>query len=285
MLKRRMTAPSETGSQRSTPAPLELWFAYPADLVDAAVEEECAALLSHAERDRAACFQFDRHRRQYLATHALARTALSHAHALPPRQWSYTVNAYGKPAPIPNFGIGFNQSHCEELVACLIAHFAPTQPRAMLEANPKLNSNAGPEVGIDVEPLSRGEEIVSLAPSVFSAAEQAQLNAQPPAERPHRALSLWTLKEAYIKARGMGLSLPLQGISFLFGGAEGIHLETSAEVDSNPARWRFCLLDHTLHRIAMVVDSEILDPKNPDPKIPGQKIPHRRIPRANTPPP
>ena len=71
---------------------------------------------------------------------------------------------------------------------------------------------------MDVESFSRAEEIVPLAPRVFSAAERAQLDALPAAERPDRALSLWTLKEAYIKARGMGLSLPLQEISFLFEG-------------------------------------------------------------------
>ena len=221
-------------------AVLQLWFAWPSDLSDAGAEAACAVLLSDEEKARAAKFHFERHRREYLATHALARTALSHAHPLPPHAWTYSVNAYGKPAPVPECGLRFNQSSSVELAVCLIA---PT------------GVGTGAEVGVDVESFSRAEEIVPLATKVFSRAEQEQLNALPAAERPHRALSLWTLKEAYIKARGMGLSLPLHGISFLFGGAQGIHLEVDAGVDGDPARWRFCLLDYVEHRIAVVVDA------------------------------
>jgi len=279
-----MTAASDTGSQRNSPAPLQLWYAYPADLANAAVEEACIALLNDAERARAARFRFDRHRREYLAAHVLTRTALSFAHPVPPRQWSFSVNKYGKPAPIPGSprtgprqwggipecGFGFNQSHSVELVACLIARGAANIALSESSANAKVSPEAGAEVGIDVEAHSRAEKIVPLAPNVFSPAEQSQLNALPAAERPHRALSLWTLKEAYIKARGMGLSLPLQGISFLFGGAEGIRLETGAEGDSNPSRWRFCLLDQSRHRVAMVVDRQILSQTFLDQTIPNQ---------------
>jgi 4'-phosphopantetheinyl transferase len=244
MLERRMTQPSETGSQGNLSAPLQLCYAWPADLIDPAVEQACAALLNDAERTRAARFRFDRHRREYLAAHALTRTALSRAHPLPPGEWSYSINGYGKPTPIPECGLRFNQSHSLELVVCLLARAG---------AGPEI----APEVGVDVEAHTRADQIVPLAPRVFSAAEQAQLNALSVADRLDRALSLWTLKEAYIKARGMGLSLPLTGISFLFGPAQEIHLETDAAVDSNPARWSFCLLDHSRHRTALVVDHAI----------------------------
>ncbi len=73
-----------------------------------------------------------------------------------------------------------------------------------------------------------------------------------------RALCLWTLKEGYIKARGMGLALPLEKISFLFGGPEGIRLEIDSVVDIDPSRWRFCSFDHAGHRVAAVVAQESL---------------------------
>ncbi len=229
-------------------AALQLWYAWPADLSEAGVEAACAALLNDAERERAARFRFDRHRREYLASHALARTALSHAHPLPPHAWNYSVNAYGKPSPLPECGLRFNQSNSVELAVCLVATHG-------IENETK----AGPEVGVDVEAFSRAEEIVPLAPKVFSPAEQAQLNALPAAERPHRALSLWTLKEAYIKARGIGLALPLRSVSFLFGESQGIRLEVDPGVDLNPSLWRFCLLDHMQHRIALVVEAAAAD--------------------------
>ena len=80
----------------------------------------------------------------------------------------------------------------------------------------------------------------------------------------------------------MGLSLPLHGISFLFGGAGGIRLETEAEVDSNSARWRFCFLDQSQHRVAMVVDRKILDQRIPDQRIPNHKIPDLNNPEQET---
>jgi 4'-phosphopantetheinyl transferase len=66
---------------------------------------------------------------------------------------------------------------------------------------------------------------------------------------------LWTLKEAYIKARGMGLSLPLNKFYFLFGGAEGIRLELDPCLNDEPGRWRFCLLERAGHRVALMAES------------------------------
>jgi 4'-phosphopantetheinyl transferase len=67
-------------------------------------------------------------------------------------------------------------------------------------------------------------------------------------------LSFWTLKEAYIKARGMGLSLTLDKISFVFGDTEGIRLELDPCLNDVSGRWRFCLLDHAGHRIALMAE-------------------------------
>jgi 4'-phosphopantetheinyl transferase len=244
---------------------LQLWLAYPGDLADPAVEEACAALLDDAERARAARFRFARHRLEFVATHALTRVALSHAQPLPPHEWSFSVNKYGKPSPIPECGLRFNQSNSLELAVCLIA-----RPIAGIVANPRAAvAEGGPAVGVDVESLARAKEIVPLAPRVFSAAERTQLDAMPDAQRPNRALSLWTLKEAYIKARGMGLSLPLDGISFLFDGPEvtrlengpqAIRLEVAPGVDDEPKRWRFCRFDYAGHRIVLAVDADGVGP-------------------------
>jgi 4'-phosphopantetheinyl transferase len=230
----------EAGQIPRRSSALQLWLAYPGDLVEPSTEEECAALLDDAERARAARFRFDRHRREFLAMHALARVALSHAHPLSLDAWRFTVNEYGKPSPVPECGLSFNQSNSLELAVCLVA---------------RLNAQSGVpvDVGVDVESFARAKEIVPLAARVFSAAERAQLETLPVAERPDRALSLWTLKEAYIKARGMGLSLPLDGISFLFDGPQALRFEVAPGVDEDPSRWRFCRFDHAGHRIALAV--------------------------------
>ena len=231
---------------------LRLWYAYPDDLADRTAAEACVALLNDAERARAARFHFDRHRREYLATHALARTALSHAHPLLPQEWRYSVNAYGKPSPLPECRVRFNQSNSVELAVCLVS-----APSAAGGTSSSLDPDRVPEVGVDVEALSRAEEIVRLAPDVFSPSERKQLDDLPAVSRPNRAVSLWTLKEAYIKARGVGLLLPLRAFSFLFGDAQKVWLEVEPGVDEDPARWRFSLLNHASHRIAMVVDAAV----------------------------
>lgn len=221
---------------------LELWFAHPGDLAEPACEAACAEILDTAERHRASRFRFDRHRREFLATHALTRIALSHAHRLPPEGWRFAVNEYGKPSPVPDCGLRFNQSNSVELAVCLVAK--PGGPGAL-----------APEVGVDVESFGRAKEIPPLARRVFSPAERAQLEFLPVARRADRGLSLWTLKEAYIKARGMGLSLPLQEFSFLFEGSGKIRFEAGFDVDNDPSRWRFCRFDHAGHRIALAVEA------------------------------
>jgi 4'-phosphopantetheinyl transferase len=213
---------------------LQLWFAYPNDLLAEGVAQACELLLSEEERARWQAFKFDRLRREYLTTHALARASLSHNHPIAPEAWRFTLNEYGKPATRPAYGLHFNLSNSRELVVCLIDYVA--------------------EVGVDVEPFTRAGDICEVAHRVFSPLELSQLEALPDSERFDRGLSLWTLKEAYIKARGMGLSLALNKISFVFGDTEGIRLELDSCLNDESGRWRFCLLDHAGHRIALMVE-------------------------------
>jgi 4'-phosphopantetheinyl transferase len=71
-------------------------------------------------------------------------------------------------------------------------------------------------VGVDVERIDRRVDIDQLSRSVFSDAERAALMALVDDEKRKRFFQLWTLKEAYIKAVGRGLSLPLRSISVQF---------------------------------------------------------------------
>lgn len=213
---------------------LNLWRAYPDDLQADGVAEACVALLTEDECARLARFKFERHKREWLATRALVRCSLSSYRPVSPQDWQFTLNAHGKPAIEPDCGLQFNLSNSLGLVVCLIAE--------------------GAEVGVDVESRERAVEILKLAPRVFSPLELAQLNNLDDTEKQDRALSLWTLKESYIKARGMGLALPLDKFSFLFGGAAGVRLEIDPSLEDTPARWRFGLLDHAGHRIAMMVE-------------------------------
>lgn len=219
---------------------LDLWFAYPDDLLTEEASRACSSLLSEDERIRSEAFRFNRDRRQYLASRALLRHALSQYDPRKPEAWRFLSNSHGKSAIAPTCGLRFNLSHSSGLVACLIAH--------------------GLEVGVDVEPHERAGEIVEIAVSVFSPKELRQLESLSGTPKANRALSLWVLKEAYVKARGFGLSLPLTQFSFLFSDADNIRLETEPGLEENVGRWSFCLLNHAGHRVALVVE-EVTDPR------------------------
>jgi 4'-phosphopantetheinyl transferase len=212
-----------------------LWCAYPDDLLQAEAAQACLLMLSEDERSRWEAFKFDRHRREYLATHALARIALSHYSALRPEEWRFQMNAFGKPSVDPEIELQFNLSNSPGLVVCLIGE--------------------GAEVGVDLEPRERAASIAEVGPRMFSMQELKQLESLREDERPERCLQLWTLKEAYIKARGMGLAMPLNNFSFLFGGSQGIRMALDFNVSDEPGRWRFCLLQHAGHCIALMVES------------------------------
>lgn len=216
---------------------LHLWYTYPDDLLDEETAHACVRLLDQGERTRLQAFKFEKHRREYLATHALTRTALSHHGTLAPEAWRFQLNAYGKPAIDPDCGLRFNLSNSLALVVCLVAENA--------------------DVGVDVEPYSRAESILEVAPKMFSPLELEQLDALQSEEKSTRALRLWTLKEAYIKARGVGLALPLSKLSFLFDGEEAIRMVLHPDLGDCPDRWQFCLLHQANHCVALMVECRI----------------------------
>lgn len=230
-LGRRTSEPMD--SMNKDQQTFHLWCAYPGDLLDEKFAGVCASLLSPDEKERMRSFRFERHRREYLAAHALTRIALSQYFPLAPEAWDFRTNDYGKPVAVPGCGLEFSLSHAPGLVVCLISH--------------------GSEVGVDTEPEERAATILEVAATVFSPGEMAQFESLGDKDKSNRALSVWTLKEAYVKARGLGLSLPLQRFSLLFGGPEGIRLELDPSLGDDPERWRFCLLNHAGHCIAAMV--------------------------------
>jgi 4'-phosphopantetheinyl transferase len=125
----------------------------------------------------------------------------------------------------------FNLSHTAGLVACAVA--------------------LDRDVGVDVEHLWPPTFDIGLARHHFAPAEVAGLEALPPEARRARFFALWTLKEAYIKARGLGLALPLERFAFDFEGpALGVRFDP--ELGDQPERWHFARLQPTaVHALAL----------------------------------
>lgn len=151
-------------------------------------ERRLLDLLAPAERARHERFHFARDRRQYLLVHVLLRLTLSCYSSRSPQSWEFVTNAYGKPA-LSGDGPHFNLSHAEGLVICALADEV--------------------ELGVDVERQDRRGDWEALARRWLAIEEQDWLASQPVEQRSMAFLRLWTLKEAYAKALGLGLSLPL----------------------------------------------------------------------------
>jgi 4'-phosphopantetheinyl transferase len=106
------------------------------------------------------------------------------------------------------------------------------------------------EVGLDVEAQDWTGDRLDIAERFFASAEVAFLRDSAPADRPDVFARIWTLKEAYIKATGRGLSnCPLD--CFMFG-PEGVKFE--AALGDDPANWQFAHLRPTSqHSLALAL--------------------------------
>jgi len=149
-------------------------------------------LLSVDELTRAQRFHFDRDRRHFIGRRAILRIVLATYLENTPGSVRFSYNDFGKPCladPAHSKRLSFNLSHSGELIRIAVA--------------------IDRDVGIDVEVVDESVPIDSLARRVFSPREIATLEALPESLRRAGFFSCWTRKEAYVKARGKGLSLPL----------------------------------------------------------------------------
>jgi 4'-phosphopantetheinyl transferase len=197
--------------------------------------EACLATLSWEEKRRAARFVRDRHQRQYIFAHGLLRLALSNvAPEVEPSGWCFTTDRYGRPfvaAPATGRTVHFSLSHTDGCVACVVSgHQA---------------------VGVDVERIQKRGSLLETARSVFSLEEIEALRHLAPDELVDRFFDYWTLKEAYLKATGRGLSLPLDQFSMLIS-AEEIGIRFLPSIADDSRRWRFTRYSASpFHRLAV----------------------------------
>ncbi len=176
-------------------------------------------VLSEEERTRAARFYFERDRHRWIIARAILRMLLARYLQLEPQHVLFISNEYGKPAlaPAHKSKLQFNLSHSRD-----IALYAVARGRA---------------VGVDVEYMKDDIDYDDLAKVSFSPQEQVVLRSLAGEAKRTAFFNCWTRKEAYIKARGMGLSLPLDlfDVSLLPG--EAAALLASREDPREGDRW------------------------------------------------
>ncbi|MBI4704989.1 MAG: 4'-phosphopantetheinyl transferase superfamily protein [Deltaproteobacteria bacterium] len=219
-------------------AEVALFLAYPASARERGLLPAYAELLGAGERDELVRYGLERDRVLHLVSWALARTVLSRlVPGVAPAAWRFAAGPYGRPeiaAPEPPAPLRFNLSHTRGLAACAVA--------------------VGRDVGVDVEQV-RPRAYWAIAESFFAPAEVAALRAAPASELADRFFALWTLKEAYAKARGMGLTIGLDRFGFALGAPDGgDRIDIAAELGDEAGSWQFARLSPTAeHRLALAV--------------------------------
>jgi 4'-phosphopantetheinyl transferase len=212
---------------------VELWYARTDWIRDDEEISAYARLLASSEQERRARFVFERHRHEYLVTRALARTVLATYVRRPPETLCFVITDHGRPLLEDGGDLRFNLTNTVALVACAVCLRG--------------------EIGADAEPLARGDDVLGVAETVFTDHERQALSRLPPLARRRRAVELWTLKEAYMKARGLGFSLPVERFEMHFTEARPDLRLLPPLLDER--RWTFQTLEIEDHLVSICVEN------------------------------
>ena len=152
------------------------------------------------------------------------RNALSCYASIEPADWRFQESDFGRPeivSPESAPSLRFNLSHTDGFVACVIT--------------------ARADCGVDIESLSRQVDILGVADHSFSDEEADALRVLATPQRRRHFFSLWTLKEAYVKARGVGIRLRLDAARFEISRDSVIQCRLAAATRDRATEWQFAL--------------------------------------------
>ncbi len=181
--------------------------------------------LPQTERDRYTRYRHPLSAHQFLVGRLLIRGWLEALSGTPAAVWELKEGERGRPEiAAPSSPWSFNLAHSGNLVACVLSSVA--------------------QVGVDLEDLDRQPLTRDLARRFCAPAEVADIERQPEGAQTHRFLTYWTLKEAYLKARGLGIAVHLADLEFSVAGEHPtIHFRDSLVGTSQD--WAFALFEPT----------------------------------------
>lgn len=208
-----------------------IWFINPDSVADPAWLDAARHLLSDDENRRCSRFHFARDRQRFLVSHSLVRQVLSTYWPVAPEHWVFARGDHGKPE-IDNPGVpalGFNLTHTAGLAACIVT----------LDA----------DCGIDAEYVRERRHAQSVARRMFSPTECANLETRTGRAYLQYFFECWTLREAYVKARGVGIAYPTHTLCFSREENKGNAVEFHADIDDNDRDWHFELFRPTADHI------------------------------------
>ncbi len=200
-----------------------VWYMDPDAPLSESRRNDLLALLSPDEH--AKCLRFHSHvdRQRYLVSHSMVRNLLSKYLCGAPAEWRFTYSEKGRPE-LAGMGLPplrFNLTHTRGLAACIVT--------------------SEDDCGIDAESLNPRHNPAGVAARYFSAEENMHLNALEGEAWLEYFYSCWTLREAYVKARGIGLNFPLHQLNFVIAAPDSIRVKLHPDIDDDANRWHFRL--------------------------------------------
>jgi len=207
---------------------VHLWLALADEIDDRRLISTYRSWLDESELDRCDRFVSARARHLFVVSHALVRATLSLYADVHPAAWRFESGQAGKPevvGPVVPGELRFSLSHVGGLAACAVTKSV--------------------DCGVDVDDPARVADPLAVARHWFAAEEYAELATLSENECRQRFFELWTLKEAYTKARGLHLGPTLGSVCFDPGGEQGIGLCFAPDWDDQPEHWQFALLEQS----------------------------------------
>ncbi len=186
----------------------------------AAQIQQLGQVLAQDERERAGRYRSERDRMHFIARWSCLRWLLGRYLDVPPSEIGFAYGPYGKPELAADFvgsDVHFNLSHSAGVAL--------------------LGFTRCGEIGIDIERIRLDFDDQAIGGSFFSSVERAALAALPVAARVEAFFACWTRKEAYLKARGDGLSIPLDQFDVSLAPGEPARLLGARGYVEDIARW------------------------------------------------
>jgi 4'-phosphopantetheinyl transferase len=199
-----------------------IWYCV-TELLDSNAVSAANSHLSIREKGRRDRLRFETDRRDFTVAHDLLRQALSSCANLSPSDWQFSIDGCGKPSIDSNDPklreLSFSLSHTQGFVACAVTKKAP--------------------VGIDVERAD--PRMQEIADRYLTSEEAQRLRGCSDEARSIRLTELWTLKEAFLKAAGIGHFGSPTDVSFHFD--EHRNIEFCAPTIAGSQEWQFALFE------------------------------------------
>lgn len=207
------------------------------------------------ERARAEQIKDQEARASFLIGRGMARAMLAEVTGVAAKDWMFTEGAHGRPeVASPDTPYHFNLAHSHGAVVCIVGRDR--------------------EIGVDIEFLERPAASPELMARVCAPDELADIEAAADALRQERFLVYWTLKEAYLKARGLGISVHLADVAFSLAAGQPTFAPRGSLADAD-TRWTFRLAQPSpTHLVAVAADVR----NGVEPNIRFQRFANNRFP-------